>query len=128
MLACPYLCVKGHAPAQGMKFSASGSGPTPPFARTSLWSIGRLADELIVHPEVVENHVARTVTHRHAYVDPFVEDDFDYNVAAWGDATPGVLSERVRELDLPPTGDGVLSLITGSATKETGSDRIGKIR
>src|SRR5712664_4850753 len=29
----------------------------PPSCATSLGSIGRLADDLIVHPEVVENHV-----------------------------------------------------------------------
>src|SRR2546422_827499 len=99
-----------------------------PRARPRYGSIGRLADDLIVHPEVVENHVARTVAHRPAYVDPFVEDDFDDNVAAWGGATPGVLSERLCELDLPPAGDGVLSLVTERATKETGSDKIGRIR
>src|SRR6266702_8474212 len=99
-----------------------------PRARPRYESIGRLADDLIVHPEVGENHVARTVAHRPAHVDPFVEDDFDDNVAAWGGATPGVLSERLRELDLPPAGDGVLSLVTERAAKEAGSDKIRSVK
>jgi len=36
----------------------------PPSCATSLW----VADDLIVHPEVVENHVARTVAHRPASI------------------------------------------------------------